>query len=212
MNTVKEHYDRQLASIYSWMAGDFDKAIERNRKLFKELKIETKSIALAVDLGCGSGFQSIALAELGFRVVAVDFCSVLLSELRDRANNLSIPTVNDNILNFSKHIDERVKIIVCMGDTLTHLEGSVAVEALFVDVEKSLAKNGMLILTFRDYVSTELQGTKRFIPVKSNNSRILTCFLEYRDRYVEVHDLLYEKAAEQWSFKISSYQKQRHRS
>ena len=84
MNTAKDHYDRQLASIYSWMAGTEEAAIERNHQLFRQLEIDSTPRGLAIDLGAGAGFQSIPLAELGFSVVAVDFCAALLSQLSEQ--------------------------------------------------------------------------------------------------------------------------------
>jgi SAM-dependent methyltransferase len=209
MNTAKDHYDQQLASVYSWMAGTPESAIKCNHALFRQLEISSSPRGLAVDLGAGSGFQSIPLAELGFSVVAVDFCAALLSELSDRANNLTIHTVHDDILNFSKHLEDRAQIVVCMGDTLTHLESLNSVESLLLSVEGALATNGKLVLTFRDYVSTEPHGAQRFIPVKSDESTILTCFLEYHEKVVEVYDLLYQKEGELWVLTTSSYPKLR---
>lgn len=209
MNTVKEHYDQQLADIYSWMAGGFETVTERNRVFLRQIEIDKLPRGLAIDLGAGSGFQSVPLAEFGFSVVAVDFSSALLTELRERAGNLSIQTIQDNILNFCKHIDQPAQVIVCMGDTLTHLESLDAVKTLFMDAARVLGKGGMLVLTFRDYVSTELRNEQRFIPVQSDESKIFTCFLEYHNDFVEVFDLLYRKEGEQWKLKVSSYPKLR---
>ncbi len=209
MNTAKDHYDKQLASVYSWMAGTPEGAIERNHDLFCQLGIDSAPRGLAVDLGAGSGFQSIPLAELGFSVVAVDFCAALLSELSDRANHLSIRTIHDDILNFSEYIEEQAQIVVCMGDTLTHLESLSAVQSLLLSIERALTASGKLILTFRDYVSIEPQGTQRFIPVRSDESTILTCFLEYHEKVVEVYDLLYRREGERWVLNTSSYPKLR---
>lgn len=209
MNTAKEHYDQQLAAIYSWMSGSPEVVIERNRALFHQLGIDNLPRGLAVDLGAGSGFQSVPLAEFGFSVVAVDFSAALLAELRERANGLAIRTVDDDLLNFAKHIDEQAQVVVCMGDTLTHLESFDAVQTLLLDVARALARDGMLILTFRDYVSVEPHGIQRFIPVRSDDSRIFTCFLEYREEVVEVYDLLYQREGEQWMLNVSSYPKLR---
>ncbi|MFB2897947.1 class I SAM-dependent methyltransferase [Aerosakkonemataceae cyanobacterium BLCC-F50] len=209
MNRVKDHYDRQLADIYNWMSGSPEAAIKRNYELFQLLEVNSAAPGLAIDLGAGSGFQSIPLAELGFSVIAVDFCASLLSQWSTRAEQLSIRTVHDDILNFSQYVEEKAQIIVCMGDTLTHLESLSAVKSILLDSDRTLAKNGKLILTFRDYVSVELQKTQRFIPVRSDDSTILTCFLEYHQDVVEVYDLLYRKEGEQWVFKASSYPKLR---
>jgi SAM-dependent methyltransferase len=208
MNTVKDHYDQQLASIYSWMAGSPEAAIKRNHDLLRQLEVNP-SQGLAIDLGAGSGFQAIPLAELGFSVVAVDFCEALLAELNDRASNLPIRTIHDNILNFSKYVEDQAQIIVCMGDTLTHLESLNSVQSLLLSVGNALATNGKFILTFRDYVSVEPHGTQRFIPVQSDESTILTCFLEYGEDIVEVYDLVYRKEGARWMLNTSSYPKLR---
>jgi hypothetical protein len=209
MDRVKTHYDLQLAAIYSWMAGGLQKAIADNRQLLQQLGIESVTKGLAINLSAGSGFQSIPLAKLGFSVIAIDFCAVLLSELRENSFDLAIATIEDDLLNFTQHISEPAQIIVCMGDTITHLPSLETVEALLSDITRNLSDRGKLILTFRDYVTAELKGVQRFIPVRSDDSRIFTCFLEYQEQYLEVHDLLYQKKFEQWSMQVSSYRKLR---
>lgn len=209
MNTVQFHYDEHLAPIYSWMFGSSEATIEQNRQLLHQLIIDETPQGLAVDLGAGSGFQSIPLAELGFSVIAVDLCAALLNELSDRAKNLPIRTIHDDILNFSKYTKEQPQIIVCMGDTLTHLESLNSVESLLSSLGNTLAKDGKFIVTFRDYVSVESHGTKHFIPVRSDESKILTCFLEYHETIVEVYDLLHQKRGYEWVLNVSSYRKLR---
>lgn len=209
MNNVKEHYERHLGAIYSWMVGDVNVALERNRSLFHQLGLDTAPKGLAIDLGCGTGFQSIPLAELGYSVLAIDSCAVLLSQLKENIINLPITTIQDDLLNFSKHISNQPQLVVCMGDTLTHLDSRDAVHNLISEVSQKLTKGGIIVLTFRDYVSGELFKNQRFIPVRSDDSRILTCFLEYHQGFVEVHDLLYYKEGTQWVFKASSYHKLR---
>lgn len=208
MSTAKDHYDQQLASIYSWIAGTPETAIKRNHDLLRQLGVNSAQ-GLAIDLGAGSGFQAIPLAELGFSVIAVDFCEALLSELNDRAGSLPIRTIHDNILNFSKYVEEQAQVIVCMGDTLTHLESLDSIQSLLLSVQGALTANGRLILTFRDYVSVEPQGNQRFIPVQGDESAILTCFLEYHEDVVEVYDLIYRKEGDRWILSTSSYPKLR---
>ena len=45
--------------------------------------------------------------------------------------------------------------------------------------------------------------------MRGDENRILTCFLEYGDDHVDVHDLLYERQGSVWQFKVSSYRKLR---
>jgi hypothetical protein len=51
-------------------------------------------------------------------------------------------------------------------------------------------------------------GLARFIPVRADDERILTCFLEDEGDAVRVHDLLYTRdAAGAWHLGKSSYRK-----
>jgi hypothetical protein len=54
-----------------------------------------------------------------------------------------------------------------------------------------------------------LQGDARFILVRADEQRILTCFLEYADTAVTVHDVLHEREGGQWRLRVSSYPKLR---
>ena len=58
MNTVREHYDRVLADVYSWMFGGIEGGIQKNREFFKKHNISPTGSGIAIDLGAGCGFQS----------------------------------------------------------------------------------------------------------------------------------------------------------
>ena len=166
-------------------------------------------LPLAVDLGCGSGFQSIPLAEFGYRVLAVDNCPSLLAELSSHCRSLPIQPTEADLIKFRSRLSEPAELIVCLGDTLTHLPSLEAVATLIRDIAAALAPDGRCLLGFRDYVSRELVGEQRFIPVRSDDTRILTCFLEYHPDQVLVHDLLHERTAAGWTQRVSSYRKLR---
>jgi ubiquinone/menaquinone biosynthesis C-methylase UbiE len=161
-----------------------------------------------VDLGAGCGFQSIPLAESGFNVTAIDVSRDLLAELRENAEGLPIVTIEDNLLNFTQHSPAKIEIIVCMGDTLTHLNSHDEVRKLINTVYPVLEEQGLFILGFRD-LTAELTELDRFITVKSDSKKIFTCFLEFEKKQVKVHDILYEAADNKWNIKKSFYRKLR---
>jgi SAM-dependent methyltransferase len=208
MASVKEHYDNLLASCYSWMCGGSDFILKKNRAFFQAHGIRPAHSANAVDLGAGSGFQAIPLAEAGFNVTAVDVSRGLLGELNKAAGRLPIRTIQDDLLNFAEHSPAKIEIIVCMGDTLTHLKSLAEVKELIDSVQGALEKEGLLILGFRD-MTAELTRLDRIIPVRSDSNRIFTCFLEYDKTHVKVHDILYEKTDDRWKMKKSFFRKLR---
>jgi heme oxygenase len=67
----------------------------------------------------------------------------------------------------------------------------------------------MFVITYRD-LTTELHGTDRFIPVRSDDNTIMTCFLEFENtESVVVHDLVHTRQHTGWSLNKSSYRKLR---
>lgn len=209
LKSVRKHYDDFLAPVYSWILGDFENAYHANVEFFAGLELSPDNGDLAVDLGCGPGCQSVPLAEKGFRVVAIDFCQPLLDELMERAGDLRIRTVCDDLSEFDKHIDEPPGLIVCMGDTLVHLPDIATVEKVIDRVSFALKPGGTFIYSIRDYVSSEPTGPDRFVPIRADDEQIFTCFLDYRGDVVHVHDLLYAKDAGEWKLHISDYLKLR---
>ena len=208
MASVKEHYGELLAPYYSWICGGYELKFEENRKFFQSLSIRPAISGLAVDLGAGSGFQSIPLSELGFKVFAIDLSHDLLTELKSHAEGLSIVAIEDNLLNFTEHIPQNVELIVCMGDTITHLQARDEVQILLEKAARVIENNGRLILGFRD-LTTELKNLDRFIAVRSGPKNIFTCFLEYEKNHVKVHDLIHEKTGDQRVMKKSYFRKLR---
>lgn len=206
--TVKEHYDNHLGNFYSWYSGDFEENKEKFRSFCIENGITPQHSKYAVDLGAGNGIQSIALAVQGFKVIAIDFNIQLISELTSRIGNLPIEVFNDDIRSISKYSAIKPELVVCCGDTLTHLESLAEIQGLIADCFGILSTKGKIVLTFRDYTS-ELEDIHRFIPVKSDPERILTCFLEYTSDKVRVTDLIHELEENTWIQKISSYYKTR---
>jgi|WetSurMetagenome_2_1015567.scaffolds.fasta_scaffold147696_1 hypothetical protein len=206
MATAKEHYDNLLAKYYSWMSGGLTSKIEQNREFFRANHVRPLLSRVAVDLGAGCGFQSIPLSQLGFNVIAIDSSKGLLGELKKNALGLPIKTINDDLLNFSKHSPDKVEVVVCMGDTLTHLKTRQAVRHLLGKIFKALETDGLLLLTFRD-LSAELTGLDRFIAVRNDGNTIFSCFLEYEKMHVKVHDIIYERKHGQWQMKKSYFKK-----
>ncbi len=205
---VKEHYDKHLANFYSWMLGDFEPKSNEFKDFLLKNGIQPTDTNVALDLGAGNGIQSIALKEMGFVVTAIDFNNQLLDELESNSKGKGINIVQADIRSVLEFKELQPELIVCCGDTITHLKNKQQIEKLIRDSKNILSTNGNLILTFRDY-SSELNDQQRFIPVKSSIDRILTCILEYGTEKVKVTDLLQEKINGKWIQKVSSYEKVR---
>lgn len=208
MPSVQEHYDGLLADVYSWMYGGWDAALARYTEFFAARGVAPHGSRRTIDLGAGCGFQAIPLARLGFTVTAIDLDRKLLAELEAHRENEDIEVVCGDLMDFRKSAPQSAELIVCMVDTLLHLPSQDDVKRLVADVYAALEPGGTFIATFRDF-SVEMNELDRFIPVRSDDDTIFTCFLEFEPMSVKVHDLVYRRVDGRWTFAKSFYRKLR---
>lgn len=207
MVSVQQHYESHLAPIYLWMAGGLEHAFALGSA---DMAPFLDRPGLAVDLGAGFGMHSLPLARAGFRVLAIDTSHHLLRELQQHAAGLPVQAVEADLLDFAAHLCGPAELVLCMGDTLTHLHSPAQVAQLLHTVAGALAPGGRFVATFRDYHQLP-KGDARFIAVRSDALRIHICFLEEQGDRVQVHDVLHERSSEDvpWQMRVSSYPKLR---
>lgn len=208
MLPVQQHYDQHLGPVYAWMVGGVEAAFEYGAAELDAIDANAPVGRIAVDLGAGFGMHSIPLARRGFDVLAIDSSAVMLQELSRQARDLRVRAICDDLLSFSRHLSTKPELVLCMGDTLTHLPDEDYVQRLIAAVRGSLADEGRFVITLRDYTAP-LIGNRRFIPVRSDEQRIFVCFLEYSDTRVRVSDILHEREGSHWKMSVSSYDKLR---
>src|ERR1700735_3836773 len=181
MSSVEEHYSGLLAKHYTWMFGTSFAAKVAEQRAILEDTLAGAARGLAVDLGSGPGFQTIALAEMGYSpVVAMDTSAELLEELRSNAGSRDVVVVQGDLLRVGEFVGVETDIgladvMVCMGDTITHLRSKEDVVRLLRSVSDALAVGGRFVVSYRD-LSVEAVGVDRFIPVYGDDERVMTCF------------------------------------
>tara|TARA_R110002049_G_scaffold4601_5_gene32484 strand:+ start:673107 stop:673859 length:753 start_codon:yes stop_codon:yes gene_type:complete len=206
MNNAKPHYDSVLGKIYSWMTGDFDQAVAAATESLSHLNIKPQDSV--VDLGAGHGVYAVAAAKQGASVVAIEQCRLLLNELTENRATLPIEPVEDDLIDFKKHLTGATDLILCMTDTLLHLNSRSQVDAVFRSAKSTLKRGGHFLISVRDY-SKATAGDRMCLLVREDKSRIQTCLLEYGSEIVTVNDIVHEHSDDGWSVLHSCYPKLR---
>lgn len=206
MQSPESHYENFLAEKYSWMLGDLSAKERDQLELCRSFEISPQGNGVAWDLGAGSGIQSIPLEELGFQVLAIDFSEKLLSEIKTRKPDTKIRTKVSDIRSRDLYQGVSPEILLCMGDTITHLESEKDWETAVSLWSSFLSPGSKLILGYRD-LSYGKPGDKSIFVVRSEESRIFTCQLQFIRDNVEVTDIFHEKTDKGWSVTSSSYNK-----
>jgi SAM-dependent methyltransferase len=201
------HYEQLLARLYRWMCGPLPVAQAAARAQLAELGIgPALEGERALDLGAGPGFHAIALAELGYRVWALDSSRALLDELAALAPG--VRTVRGRIEDARSYVHGTYDVILCLGDTLPHLASRADVDAALADAVELLAPGGWLCVSFRDHAAAA-PGEVRHVVVRGDAERILTCRIEHRDDVVICTDVLHERIDRVWRVRASAYPKLR---
>ncbi|TGL36860.1 methyltransferase domain-containing protein [Leptospira koniambonensis] len=206
MQTSESHYKNFLAEKYSWMLGDLSSKEKEQLDVFRSFEISPKRNGVAWDLGAGSGIQSIPLEELGFQVLAIDFSDKLLSEIKLRKPDTKIRTKVADIRSRDLYQGVSPEVLLCMGDTITHLESEKDWDTTVSLWSSFLSTGSKLILGYRD-LSYGKPGDKSIFVVRSEESQIFTCQLQFAQDKVDITDIFHEKTGKGWAVSSSSYNK-----
>ncbi|EIE01384.1 class I SAM-dependent methyltransferase [Leptospira licerasiae] len=206
MQTPESHYENFLAEKYSWMLGDLSVREKDQLEVFRSFEIFPQGNGVAWDLGAGSGIQSIPLEDLGFQVLAIDLSEKLLSEIKARKPDTKIRTKVADIRSRELYQGVSPELLLCMGDTITHLGSEKDWEDTVSLWSSFLSPGSKLILGYRD-LSYGKPGDQNIFVVRSEESKIFTCQLQFTQNKAEVTDIFHEKTDKGWTVSSSSYNK-----
>lgn len=134
-NDFAQFYDRLTGNVsYGDMAVLFD-------KLIKEYSSENEVV---VDLACGTGSLSAELGKLGYDVIGVDSSEDMLSEAYAKADGMEgVSFLCQDMRELS--LWGAADVVVCVLDSLNHLDSEKALEETFSAVSDHVCDGGLFI-------------------------------------------------------------------
>jgi len=135
---------------------DFENSLKNKIKLLKNF-IEGE-VKFALDLGCGSGVDSIALSKLGVFVDACDHSNEMLKMALHNAkkNNVSINFIGANLNNFPMQ-NKKYDLIVSLGNTIANIDRT-DLDKLILKIQALLNVDGKAIIQIINYSSLPKSG------------------------------------------------------
>lgn len=208
-NPVTTHYAALLASRYTWMMGGLDGCVSGARALLDAVGLTDEGHGTVLDLGAGAGYHARVLASRGFNVIAVDTSDTLLKELGEVCAGFPVTPVQADLLDESKYAEHGpFMLILCVGDTLTHLPSMKEVDRLIRSAARLLLPGGALLLQFREQ-ERELTPQESVFTMRSERDRIMQCVLHFEKERVWVTDTVHEWNGQAWITTKSTYPKLR---
>jgi glycine/sarcosine N-methyltransferase len=170
--SIEEFYDL-LAPNYDTMTS-FEQRFIKERPFFQTL-VDRFRFRSALDAGCGSGFHSLLLSQLGVDVLGIDVSAEMLglAEGHAREYNASIRTLQGSFESLGDLIKERFGSVFAMGNSLAHLLSAATLEKVLHNFATVLDPHGVLVIQIlnyerivarREHIQNEKQaGTKTFV-------------------------------------------------
>jgi SAM-dependent methyltransferase len=176
---IPAFYDR-LAPDYDDLTG-FGKRLVHEKPFFR-LLVENLNIATALDAGCGTGFHSLLLAQLGVRVTAVDVSGEMLARLERHASEmkLDIRRVRSDFQGLKELAPGPFDAVFCMGNTLPHLLSEADIRMALTNFSAILRPGGTLLLQILNY-DRILATRERIQNAKESNGVTFVRFYDFDD-------------------------------
>ena len=174
----------EIATAYNDWAETYDTVENRTRDLAAEtlrqlnLNLDDRRI---VEVGCGTGRNTIWLAERSAEIVALDFSEAMLARARTR--------VNDPRIRFMQH-DARVgwplaaasaEVVIAML-ILEHVE---YLEPVFTEAARVLSRGGQFYVCELHPVLQLLGKQARFTNARTGENTLVTAFIHRTDDYLQ---------------------------
>jgi SAM-dependent methyltransferase len=185
MEGNEKFYD-ELAAFYDLIYADWPRSGRRHGDAIARL-IEQKLPGRAprdlkvLDVAAGIGTQSLALAELGYRVQSRDLSARAIARLGDEAasRGLSIEARSADMRDVDSTVSEPVDVVLAFDNAVPHLLSDPEIGRAFASFYRTLRPGGLCVLSVRDY-DQEPRGTDsaqaygvrirdgvRYIPLRS---------------------------------------------
>ncbi len=112
----------------------------------KHAKVPDEYQPRAVDLGCGTGEMSLALASRGFDVIGVDYSSEMLTKAMTKSSEhpeLALFFVRQDMRRL--HMDAKANLFISCFDCLNYLDNQEDLEATITGISNHCAPGGLLV-------------------------------------------------------------------
>lgn len=186
-HSAVDFYD-DLSADYDEMFG-FEKDLAAAEKFVAGLKTRFQ-FAKALDIGCGTGSFTLALARSGGKATGMDLSTAMLEKARKNslAYGLEIDFVEAGMEDISSAVNGKFDLILCMGNTLPHLLDKRALNSMLAACAKLLNPGGHLVLNLLNYRKI-LDLKERLVGISRNGEHEFIRFYDFAEPYVRFNIL-----------------------
>ena len=146
--------------FYRSISAYYDRIFPTDQKALAFLHSRAQPGSRILDIACGTGGYSIALAERGHRVTGIDLDRAMIRSARSKARDLErAPDFRVmNMLSLAEALDPGFDLLFCIGNSLVHLETDEQIGRFLGDCRTLLGAKGVLVVQIINYDRILAQG------------------------------------------------------
>lgn len=133
-----------------------------------------KKAAKILDIACGSGTYSIALAKEGYKVTAVDIEDEMVRKVQDKAkrDKVDIEAFVCSMTELEDKLAQKYQVLFCIGNSLVHLKSLEEIEHVLKQMYNLAEPDGVVIIQIMNYDRIIRLGLKELPTIINEESGI----------------------------------------
>ena len=183
INTDASGFYDEISGNYDEMFN-FEKDLESAENVVSKLKEQFK-FKKALDIGCGTGSYTIALARNGAESTGMDLSHSMIDKAKKNslAYGLDINFINSGMEKMLFNVHEKFDLIMCMGNTLPHLLHKKDLCSMMDACKQLLNPGGHLVLNLLNY-DRILNAKERIVGITRSENHEFIRFYDFEEPYV----------------------------
>ena len=175
MKNTEMFYD-EISAWYDNMVN-FDEAVKKRESALNSFI--NKRMKNAVDIGCGTGIDSIALARCGMNVTAFDISAQMIKQAKKKSEDcgLDITFIQRSAEEIPAIYNDTFHLAVSLGNTLANIPGHQLVKSI-KKIFDIMQNDGVLILQVLNYARI-LKMQERIVNITRNGDYYYTRFYDF---------------------------------
>ncbi len=199
--------------FYEALAADYDRFVNWPARLrgelpFLERLFEGQGVQRVLDAACGTGQHAIALARCGYQVVGADLSAAMIEQARQNAAAAGVgATFVVAGLGELAALGEGFDAVLCLGNSLPHLQTAEALWAALADFAALLRPGGLLVIQNRN-LDRVWAARERFLPPQSYREEgrewLFIRFYDFHQETITFNMVRLRRAGEGWTQDVES--------
>ncbi|MCZ2269985.1 MAG: class I SAM-dependent methyltransferase [Ignavibacteriales bacterium] len=167
-NTASGYYDKMI---------DFESALNKRKNLLSDFV--KSGISSVADIGCGTGVDSISLAQTGLCVTAFDPSIEMINSAKEncKKTNAQIQFFNYSAANIPKSFFNKFDLIVSLGNTIANINPD-QLEKSFDRIFRMLKTDGRILIQVLNYEKI-LKEKERIVNITQKDNEYFIRFYDY---------------------------------